>query len=211
MSGQTYIVLLVLGAGSTTGHTLEGAQVGHAAAHATHAGHTAKLGEVDVAEATVSAAGATILTTKATEVVCVVILASLILLILIHPLSSISNLSIIRTNRQSYLVEVSLEEVHLLGAAEETGPELRLELLLAENELDITVGVVDLAVLGVDLGVEVERDAVCYALTGGALESNILLGDAESSLGLGNIGGLDVDVEVVALRLRVGGTLSPGN
>jgi hypothetical protein len=101
--------------------------------------------------------------------------------------------------------------VHLLGAGKETGPEVQLELLLAQNELDITVGVVDFAVLGVDLGKEVEGDAVCYALPGGALESNILLGDAEAGIGLGNIGGLDVDVEVVALRIRVGGTLSPCN
>jgi len=94
--------------------------------------------------------------------------------------------------------------VHLLLALEKAGPELALELLLPENELDLAIGVVDLAVLGVDLGEEVQGDAVCYALLRGALEGNILVGDAESSLGLRNIGGLDVDVEVVALRLRVG-------
>jgi hypothetical protein len=101
--------------------------------------------------------------------------------------------------------------VHLLLALEQAGPELLLELLLPENELDLTVGVVDFAVLGIDLGKEVQGDAVCYTLLGGALESNILLGDADGSFGFGNIGSLDVDVKVVSLRLRVGRTLSPCN
>lgn len=99
--------------------------------------------------------------------------------------------------------------MHLLLALEKTGPELQLEILLAEHELDLAVGVVGLAVLRVDLGKEVQGDAVCYALLGGTLEGNILFGDAESSFGLGNVGGLDVDVEVVALRVIVGGALGP--
>jgi hypothetical protein len=99
--------------------------------------------------------------------------------------------------------------VHLLLAVKETGPELDSKLLLAENELDSAVGVVGLAVLGIDRGIEVQGDAVCYALLGGALlrgalEGDILLGDGKSFIVLGNIGGLDVDVEVVFLRLRLG-------
>lgn len=46
--------------------------------------------------------------------------------------------------------------MHLLLALKETGPELKLEVLLAKDELDLTVGVVDLAVLRVDLGEEVQ-------------------------------------------------------
>jgi hypothetical protein len=110
---------------------------------------------------------------------------------------------------QAYLVEIGLQEVHLLLALEKAGPELKLKVLLPEDELDLAVGVVGLAVLGVNLAEQVERDAVCYALLGGALEGHILFGDAESSFRLGNIGGLDVDVKVVALRLIVGGALSP--
>lgn len=94
--------------------------------------------------------------------------------------------------------------MHLLLALEKAGPELFLELLLPENELDIAVGVVDFAVLGVDLGKEVQGDAVCYALSGDALERNILLSDGEGSISLGNLGSLDVHVKVVALRVRVG-------
>lgn len=94
--------------------------------------------------------------------------------------------------------------MHLLRALEKAGPELLLELLLPENELDVAVGVVDFAVLGVDLGKQVQGDAVCYALPGGALERNVLLGNAEGSIGLGNLGSLNVHVEVVALRVRVG-------
>lgn len=99
--------------------------------------------------------------------------------------------------------------MHLLLVLKKAGPELELEILLAEDELDLAVGVVDLAVLRIDLGEEVQGDTVCYALLGGTLEGDILFGDAKSSVGLGNVGDLDVDVEVVALRLIVGGALGP--
>lgn len=94
--------------------------------------------------------------------------------------------------------------MHLLLVLEKAGPELLLKLLLPENKLDVAVSVVDFGVLGVDLGKEVQRNVVCYALSGGALERDILLRDAESSVGLGNLGNLDVDVKEVALRVRVG-------
>lgn len=42
------------------------------------------------------------------------------------------------------LVEVRLEEVDLLGVLQKTGPELLLELLLAQYHLDILGTVVDL-------------------------------------------------------------------
>lgn len=48
----------------------------------------------------------------------------------------------------------------LLGILQQAGPELLLELLLAQDHLDVLGGMVDLALGLVDLGVELERQAV---------------------------------------------------
>ena len=66
--------------------------------------------------------------------------------------------------RHAYLVEVSLQEVHLLVVLEQSGPELLLELLLAQHKLDVTASVVDLGFLGVDLGVELKLECICDLL-----------------------------------------------
>lgn len=97
----------------------------------------------------------------------------------------------------------------LLRVLEEAGPVLDLELLLAQDQLDLTVGVVNLAVLRVDLGVQVEGDGVCNTLARGTGERDIGRSDAQLGIGLRDIGGLEVNVEVVPLRLGVGGALSP--
>ena len=59
-----------------------------------------------------------------------------------------------------YLVEISLEEVELLLVLQQARPVLLLELLLSEDQLDATRRVVDLALLGVDLGVQIKLDVV---------------------------------------------------
>jgi hypothetical protein len=111
--------------------------------------------------------------------------------------------------RKAYLVKVGLQEVDLLRVLQETGPVLELELLLAQDQLNLTVGVVDLAVLGVDLSVEVQGDGVCDTLARSAGERDIGRSDAQLGVGLRDIGGLQVHVEVVPLRIGVGGALSP--
>lgn len=206
----TYIIFLalVISSSSTASSTSQSTQV----RHATGTAHAAELGEVNVAETTLVAAG----TAEATEVVGIVILSSLILLVLIHPLR------ILLANRQSpilprftrcrpYLVKISLEEVDLLGVFKKTRPVLELQLLLAQNKLDLTVGVVHLAVLRVDLAEQVKGNRVCDALARGAGEGDIVGGQTQLGLLLRDIGSLQVHVEVVALGLRVGGTLGPGN
>lgn len=110
---------------------------------------------------------------------------------------------------KAYLVEISLQEVHPLLTLEKAGPKLELKILLAEDELDSAVGVVGLAVLGVDLAIEIQRDAVCHALVRSPLERDVAFGDGERLLGLRNIRGLDVDIEIVAFIVSVGGTLGP--
>lgn len=72
-----------------------------------------------------------------------VILGGLVLLILIDP-----------------LVEVGLEEVDLLVVLQQAGPELLLQLLLPQNQLDVLGRVVDLALLLVDLSKELELQLV---------------------------------------------------
>lgn len=91
--------------------------------------------------------------------------------------------------------------MNLLGGLQQTGPVLCLELLLAQHQLDLTVSVVDLAVLGVDLGKQIQGDVVFYALLGVACESDTGRLDVDSCGSTGNIGSLDANVEVVAFGI----------
>lgn len=109
----------------------------------------------------------------------------------------------------TYLVEVGLQEMNLLSRLQQTGPVLLLELLLPQNQLNLTVAVVHLGVLRVDLGIQLQLDVILYALLGGSGERDRGRRDVQLSLGLGDIGRLDVHVEVVALRFRGGGALGP--
>ena len=111
----------------------------------------------------------------------------------------------------SYLVEVSLQEVNLLGCAQQTRPEFLLQLLLAQHQLDFTVIVVHFAVFRVDLGVQVQRHMIFKTLFGIASERDVGRGDLEVCRFLGHIGGLDIHVKVVTLGLSAGGALSPCN
>lgn len=97
----------------------------------------------------------------------------------------------------------------LLGGLQQTRPVFFLELLLAQHQLDLTVTVVDLAVLGVDLGEQVERDVVFYALLGVACKSNVGRLDVEGGVRTGNISSLDANIEVVALGVAIRRALSP--
>lgn len=58
------------------------------------------------------------------------------------------------------LIEVGLEEMHFLGVFEQTRPVLVIELLLAQLDLDVLGGVVCLALVDVDLGVELKLEVV---------------------------------------------------
>jgi hypothetical protein len=58
------------------------------------------------------------------------------------------------------LVEVGLQEVNLLGILQEPGPEFLLQLLLSQDDLNVLSGVVDLALLLVNLSVELELEMV---------------------------------------------------
>jgi len=71
--------------------------------------------------------------------------------------------------------------------------------------------VVHLAVFGIDLRVEGQRDLVCYALSRFSGEGDLGGGDFKVGFRLGDVGSLEINVEVVALGLRVGGALGPGN
>ena len=58
------------------------------------------------------------------------------------------------------LVEVSLQEVDLLRILQEPWPELLLQLLLSQDDLNVLGGVVNLALLLVNLSVELELEVV---------------------------------------------------
>lgn len=100
--------------------------------------------------------------------------------------------------------------MELLGLLEQAGPVLLLEVLLAQLQLDVARGVVDLGVLGVDLRVELELEVevalqgvrVALEFEGGGLEvQRVLVGR--------DIGGGDGQVDEVLLRVGVGGALGP--
>lgn len=122
-----------------------------------------------------------------------VLLGSLVLLVLVNP-----------------LVKVGLEELQLLGLLKQAGPVLLLEFLLAQLQLDVARGVVDLGVLGVDLGVELELE-VEVALQGVRVALELERGGLEVQRVLvgGDIGGGDGQVDEVLLRVGVGGALGP--
>ena len=58
------------------------------------------------------------------------------------------------------LVEVGLQEVDLLSILQEPWPELFLQLLLSQDYLNVLGGVVNLALLLVNLSVELELEVV---------------------------------------------------
>jgi hypothetical protein len=93
--------------------------------------------------------------------------------------------------RQTYLIEVSLQVVDLLRVLEESWPELLLGLLLPENQLDVLGGVVDLAVVDIDLGEELELDVVRL------LQAVGLAAEGEA-------GGLEIKLEVLLLAVGHG-------
>lgn len=99
----------------------------------------------------------------------------------------------------------------LLGILQETRPVLLLQLLLAQHQLNLAVGVVDFAVLGIDLAKQVQGDVVCDTLAGGAGERDIVGGDSDVGLVLGDVRSLQAHVEVVALGLIGRGALGPSH
>ena len=110
------------------------------------------------------------------------------------------------------LVEVCLEEVHLRLILEQARPELLLELLLAQHQCDVAPAVLELGLLRVDLGEEVEVDGVGDLFRcAGTLEAELGGLQVELQIRLGNIGRDDGEEDVVLLRLGGGRALRPGN
>lgn len=114
-----------------------------------------------------------------------------------------------KVSSKPYLVEVGLQEVNLLGRAQQTRPVLFLQLLLAQHQLNLTVTVVHFAVVGIDLGEQVQRHMVFDTLLGGASERHIFRGNLDVCFGLGHVGSLDAHIEIVTLSLSAGRALGP--
>ena len=95
---------------------------------------------------------------------------------------------------------------------EQARPELLLELLLAQDKCDIAAAVLDLRLLRVDLGEELEVDSVgdlfrCRS----SLEAKLCGLQVELQVGLGDIGGNDGEEDVVPLGVAVGRALRPSD
>ena len=112
----------------------------------------------------------------------------------------------------AYLVEVSLQEVDLRLVLEQARPEFLLELLLAQDKCDIATAVLDLGLLGVDLGEELKVDSIGDLFRcRGTLEAKLCGLQIELQVGLGDIGSNDSEEDVVPLGVAVRGALRPSN
>ena len=89
----------------------------------------------------------------------------------------------------------------LLSGLQKTGPVFLLQLLLTQDQLNLTVTVVHLGVLGVDLSVQIQGDFITNTLLGITGECDIGGSNVEGGSGTSYIGSLDVYVEVIALSV----------
>jgi len=108
------------------------------------------------------------------------------------------------------LVEVGLQEVHLLCVLQQSWPELLLQLLLSQDHLDVLARGVDLALRWVNLGIEVKLELIV------SLEGVRVAGEGEGGwfqvkleLGCLDIGYGDGQVDVVLRGIGRAGSLSP--
>lgn len=67
----------------------------------------------------------------------------------------------------SHFVKVSLQEMHLFAILQQPGPEFLLQLLLPQHELHLGASMICLAVLDIDLAVELQFDVVFGFFGGG--------------------------------------------
>lgn len=108
------------------------------------------------------------------------------------------------------LVEVGLEEMNLSLGFQQAGPELLLELLLSQDNLDPARSVVDLALLGLNLGEKIELDVVgCFAGVGVASEVKRFRLNVKLELVCWDIRYDDSQEDVVSLSVGGGRALSP--
>lgn len=122
-----------------------------------------------------------------------VLLGGLVLLVLVDP-----------------LVKVGLEEMHLLGLLEQAGPVGVVEVLLAQLDLDVAGCVVDLALGGVDLGVELELEVIrALERLRGAREGQAGGLEIELEARRGHVGHVDGEVDEVLLGVGLGRALRP--
>jgi hypothetical protein len=110
------------------------------------------------------------------------------------------------------LIEVCLQEVNLRLVLEQARPELLLELLLAENKCDIAATVLDLGLLGVDLGEELEVNSIGDLFRcRGTLEAELCGLQVELQVGLWDVGGDNGEEDVVPLGVVSRRALRPGD
>lgn len=122
-----------------------------------------------------------------------VLLGSLLLLVLVDP-----------------LVKVGLEEVDLLGLLEQAGPVLLLELLLLELQLNVLARVVDLALLRVNLAVQLEVEVeVLLQGVGVAVKGQARGLEVELEAGGGDVRDGDGQVDEVLGGVGGAGALGP--
>lgn len=111
---------------------------------------------------------------------------------------------------KAYLVEVGLEIVHLLGVLEQARPVFFRKVLLLQLDLNVASRVVDLALLGVDVGVEVDLDVVSGLLGIRVASKGKASGlEVEFHVFGWHIGDGDGEPDIVLFSVAGAGALSP--
>lgn len=100
--------------------------------------------------------------------------------------------------------------MNLLSFLQQSWPELLLQLLLSQDQLDILSGVVDLALLGVNLSVELKFEMVAsFEGIGVAVKGEGLVFDVELQVCRLNIWHSDGEIDEVLFSLSLVRSLGP--
>lgn len=110
----------------------------------------------------------------------------------------------------AYLVKIRLQEMHFRFIFKQSRPVFLLEFFLPQDNLDVSCGVINLALIDVDLGEELKLQVVRRLLRiRGACEVQASRLEIKLHCFVGHIGYGDCEVDIVFGGIGAGGALRP--